>query len=116
MYAWPAPAIATVPLTPKVQTLCRSKFYGVVASIASKPMFWKAADKRGSLPNTEGGERGALDILWGLHETWQGFEKREDLELAEGVKIRDDEKEACSVALGVVGRIRDRWGGEKRMR
>lgn len=102
-----------------MQTLCRSKFFGLAASIASKPMFWQAVDKaslppaRDSEPNTEGDERGALEVLWGLHETWQGLEKREDLELAEGVEIGDDEREACSVALKVVGRIREssksRW-------
>ena len=103
--------------------LCQSKFFGLVASIASKPMFWQATAKASSPPSgngepsAEGAGRGSLEALWDLHKTWQGLEGRGDLELAEGVEIGDDEREACSVALRVVGRIREssnsRWERER---
>lgn len=113
--------------------LCRSKFFSLVADIAAKPLFWQtgggpvAASEGGSAtksskkkkspskkapPPSEaataaaaGGGWGALEALWGLHEAWQGLEGG-GRKLVKGVSVGLDEREACSVALAVVGRIR----------
>lgn len=107
--------------------LCRSKFFSLVADIAAKPLFWSAANttasssamditpsrkankkahkKALSTPATSGGGWAALEALWGLHETWQGLEGG-GRKLVKGVSVGLDQREACSVALGVVGRIR----------
>lgn len=115
--------------------LCRSKFFSLVADIAAKPLFWqagpiapaqpatesvsKSSKKKNKSPSKEapsspsevaaaaaaGGGWGALEALWGLHEAWRGLEGG-GRKLVKGVSVGPDEREACSVALAVVGRIR----------
>lgn len=112
--------------------LCRSKFFSLVADIAAKPLFWqtgggpvatseggsatmsskkkKSPSKKAPPPSeaataAAGGGWGALEALWGLHEAWQGLEGG-GRKLVKGVSVGLDEREACSVALAVVGRIR----------
>lgn len=106
----------------KLSELCRSKFFSAVADIAAKPLFWRAnasdADtttsgssskkKSSKSSSSSAGEEpaaGALEALWGLHEAWQGLETG-GRKFVKGVAVGLDEREACSVALGVVGRIR----------
>ncbi len=123
---------AATPLPPKLLELCRSKFFSLVADIAAKPLFWGSAaaasaavagevpgmggkkkkkslsKKSAAAASSPGGSEsswGALEALWGLHEAWQGFEAR-GRKLVKGVSVGLDEKEACGVALAVVGRIR----------
>ena len=123
-------AIAAAPLPAKLSELCRSKFFSVVADIAAKPLFWRANASAADTSNSGGGgssnsssskkksskssssasagegpASGALEALWGLHETWQGLETG-GRKFVKGVAVGLDEREACSVALGVVGRIR----------
>ncbi|CAM9680248.1 unnamed protein product [Laminaria digitata] len=111
------------PLPAKLSELCRSKFFSVVADIAAKPLFWqtnsgdttttttskKKSDKSSSSAAASLGEgpaaSGALEALWGLHQAWQGLEKG-GRKFVKGVAVGLDEREMCSVALGVVGRIR----------
>lgn len=88
-----------------------------MADIAAKPLFWQTAPVTGhaatidegsaaSLSPSEGSGRGALEALWGLHETWKRLEEG-GRKLVDGVTVGSDEREARSVALGVVGRIRE---------
>lgn len=109
----------------KLSELCRSKFFSAVADIAAKPLFWRANASDANTTSSSGststkkksskssssssaGEEpaaGALEALWGLHEAWQGLETG-GRKFVKGVAVGLDEREACSVALGVVGRIR----------
>ena len=125
--------IAAAPLPAKLSELCRSKFFSIVADIAAKPLFWRAntsdADSSNSIGRSNGGNNGkkkssksfssssssasvgegpasgALEALWGLHEAWKGLETG-GRKFVKDVAVGLDEREACSVALGVVGRIR----------
>lgn len=106
--------------------LCRSKFFSLVADIAAKPLFWGTADatatpdakvsskkspsKKNRSPSGEGPAWGALEALWGLHEAWQGLEGG-GRKLIKGVSVGAEERDVCSVALAVVGKIR---GGDAR--
>lgn len=106
-------------LPAKLSELCRSKFFSVVADIAAKPLFWQVnagnantsssttttTKKKSSKSASMGPESGALEALWGLHETWQSLEQG-GRKFAKDVTVGLDEREACSVALGVVRRIR----------
>ncbi|CAN0319638.1 unnamed protein product, partial [Ectocarpus fasciculatus] len=122
-FAPPDGAAATA-MPPKTLELCRSKFFSLVADIAAKPLFWQTSTSSGTnkeetkskskkspskkkLPTGDGGSAGwgALEALWGLHETWQGLEEG-GRKLAKGVTVGVDEREACSLALAVVGQIR----------
>lgn len=103
-----------VPLPPKVLQLCRSKFFSLVADIAAKPwLSWSPKNSNsnsGSKGDGEGGAKWeALEAMWGLHEAWQGLEAG-GRKPATGVKVGADEREACAVALAVVGRIREGEG------
>eukprot|EP00903_Cladosiphon_okamuranus_P021832 g20075.t1 len=131
-----APEDGAAPLPPKMLELCRSKFFSLVADIAAKPLFWQTgraapaqsaaeiaakcgksknkkspSKKAPSSPSEEtaavaaGGGWGALEALWGLHEAWRGLEGM-GRKLVKGVSVGMHEREACSVALAVVGRIR----------
>lgn len=71
-----------------------------MADIAAKPLFWETTTDK-----SKGKEWGALEALWGLHEAWKGLEG-EGRKLLKEVNVGSDEREACSVALAVVGRIR----------
>lgn len=122
--------IAAAPLPARLSELCRSKFFSVVADIAAKPLFWRAnasdaetsnsstssgsSNKKKSSKSSsssssasagEGPASGALEALWALHEAWQGLEKG-GRKFVKDVAVGLDEREACSVALGVVERIR----------
>ncbi|CAM9169353.1 unnamed protein product [Ectocarpus sp. 12 AP-2014] len=117
----PADGAAATAMPPKTLELCRSKFFSLVADIAAKPLFWqtnsgtnKGESKSKSskspskkTPTDEGASAGwgALEALWGLHETWQGLEGG-GRKLVKGLSVGVDDREACSVALAVVGRIR----------
>ncbi|CAM9621337.1 unnamed protein product [Scytosiphon promiscuus] len=115
-------------LPPKLQELCRSKFFSLIADIANKPLFWgtssstanTTSDKKKSPskktktppPSSDGAEAtwGALEALWSLHETWQALEAggsgSAGRKLVKGVSVGPDEREACALAVAVVGRIR----------
>ncbi|CAN0178962.1 unnamed protein product [Ectocarpus sp. 6 AP-2014] len=117
----PADGAAATAMPPKTLELCRSKFFSLAADIAAKPLFWQtnfgtnkgeSKSKSSKSPSKtkstdEGGSAGwgALEALWGLHETWQGLEGG-GRKLVKGLSVGVDEREACSVALAVVGRIR----------
>ncbi|CAM9220010.1 unnamed protein product, partial [Sphacelaria rigidula] len=107
-----APLDEATPVPAKVRELCRSKFFSLVADIAAKPwLSWSSKDNKGK-SDGESSKWEALEALWGLHEAWQRLEA-DGRKLAKCLTVGPDEREACAVALAMVGKVREGQKGDK---
>ncbi|CAM9128612.1 unnamed protein product [Choristocarpus tenellus] len=96
------------PLPSKVREACATKFFSLAGDIAVKPFFWE-------LPASSPGEgqQGALEALWGLHQTWVRLEAG-GKHLAKDMRVKGEEREAWEAMLRVVERIKEGKKGNQK--